>query len=215
MSPLLIALLGVLLIPLFVATWRTSLFGLACQGFLMAFITYRMDPIPHTAAGWLTLVDLGVVRGLVAPLALYTVLSARRAPPRNDVIPPNLLSWTVAFGMVFVSFSFAETLVHEPGEQRTLVAVAVSGLLLGFLVLATQSGPFGQMIGALRIENAIAVLEFGGARHDKHAVPLGAQIGLLAMFLMTVFFFRYYLGVFGPLDRASHAAPADKEGPTL
>ena len=40
MSPLLVSLLAVLLIPLFVATWRTSLLGLALQGSLLAAIAY-------------------------------------------------------------------------------------------------------------------------------------------------------------------------------
>ncbi len=212
MSPLLIALLGILLIPLFVATWRTSLLGVGCQGLIMAFIAYRLDPTPSTPGDWIALADLAIVRGFGAPFALYTVLRAQNAPPRNDLIPPNLLSWTLALGMVLVSFSFAELLVSDPGEQRTLVAVAAAGVLLGFLVLATQSGPFSQMIGALRIENAIALLELGG---EKHESPLGVQLGFLGVFIATIAFFRWYLtrfaaseakggvGATGPENRAA------------
>ena len=190
MNPLLVALLGVLLIPLFVATWRSSLFGLGCQGVLMALIARQLESTPDTIGDWLALVDLGVVRGFVAPLALYGVLRARKTPGRNDVIPPNLLSWTIALGMVLMSFSFAELLVADSGEQETLVAVAATGVLLGFLVLATQSDPFSQMIGALRIENSIALLELGDKHHDW---PLAIQLGLLAVFLVTIAFFRGYL----------------------
>ena len=190
MSPLLVALLGVLLIPLFVATWRASLFGLGCQGVLMALIAYRLAPVPRAPGEWVTLFDLAVVRGLVAPLSLFTVLRAHRAPRRNDVIPPNLLSWTLALALVLMSFSFAEMLEPEAGEQRTLVAVAATGVMLGFLVLATQSGHFTQMIGALRIENAIALFELGGERHEA---PLGPQVGLLVVFVATIGFFRWYL----------------------
>jgi hydrogenase-4 membrane subunit HyfE len=206
MSPLLVALLGVLLIPLFVATWRASLLGLACQGFLMALIAYRLAATPRAAGDWVTLFDLAAMRGIAAPFALYTVLRARRTPARNDVIPPNLLSWTLALAMVLVSFSFAEMLVPEAGEQRTLVAVASTGVMLGFLVLSTQSGYFSQMIGALRIENAITLLELGGARHEA---PLGPHLGLLAIYVATVGFFRWYLRRLGREPRT--AAP---EGPT-
>ena len=55
------------------------------------------------------------------------------------------------------------------GNEHSFVAVATAGLLLGLLVLSTQTGPFSQMIGALRIENAIAVFELGGA-HDHHDI---------------------------------------------
>lgn len=205
MSPLLVALLGVLLIPLFVATWRASLFGLGIQGVLMALIAHRLAPAPRAPGDWLTLFDLAFVRGIVAPVALFTVLRARRVPARNDVIPPNLLSWTLALVLVLVSFSFAEMLVPEAGEQRTLVAVASTGVLLGFLVLATQSGHFTQMIGALRIENAIALLELGGERHQA---PLGPQLGLLLVFVATIGFFRWYLVHLGNGARA-----AASEGP--
>jgi len=190
MSPLLMALLGVLLVPLFVATWRTSLLGLSCQGLLMAWIAYRMAPEPSTASEWLTLADLVLVRGLGAPLALYAVLHAQRAPARNDVIPPNLLSWTFALGIVLVAFNFSAALVPEHGQQQILVAVAATGVMLGFLVLATQSGPFSQMIGALRIENAIALFELGGERHHE---PLGVQLGQIAVVAMTITLYRWYL----------------------
>lgn len=212
MSPLLVAFLGVLLVPLFVATWRTSLLGLGCQGFLMAFIAYRLEPNLGTAEDWLALVDLAIVRGLGAPLALYTVLRARKAPSRNDVIPPNLLFWTVALGMVLVSFSFAEVLVPQPGEQRTLVAVASSGILLGFLVLATQAGPFSQMIGALRIENALALFELGGTRRES---SLGVQFGLLAVFIVTIALFRWFLAALGSTTSRDDKSTGGSEEPTL
>lgn len=210
MSPLLIALLGILLLPLFVATWRMSLFGLSAQGLLMAWIAYRMGPPPSTAAEWLTLVDLVVVRGLWAPFALYGVLHAQKVQRRHDVIAPNLLSWTVALGMVVASFTFSEAFVVESGQQQTLISVAVAGVLLGFLVLATQSNPFSQMIGALRIENAIALFELGGARHHP---PLGLQIAQTAVVVLTVVLYRWYLGMLGgSITPAEDGAP---EEPTI
>ncbi len=190
MSPFLVALLGILLFPLFVSSWRISLFGLASQGALMALVAYRFEHGATTLGDWITLLDLGIARGVVAPLALYTVLRARQAPSRNDVIPPNLLSWTFALTLVFVSFSFSALLVPTPGAQRTLVAIAASAVLLGLLVLATQSDPFSQMIGVLRIENGIALLELGGERHE---VAPGVRLGLMAVFLLTVACFRWYL----------------------
>jgi hydrogenase-4 component E len=212
MSPFLVALLGVLLIPLFVATWRTSLLGLGCQGVLMALIARQLEPAPNTFGDWLRLFELAIVRGIVAPLALYGVLRKRNTPRRNDVIPPNLLSWTLAFSLVLVSFSFAELLVRDSGEQQTLVAVASTGILLGFLVLSTQSAPFSQMIGALRIENAIALLELGGKRHES---PIAIQLGLLGIYAATVAFFYSYL-----MGLRSSGAPGTEpgaafEGPTL
>jgi hydrogenase-4 membrane subunit HyfE len=209
-SPVLIALLGMMLVPLFIGTWRGSLLGLCCQGWLLAFIAHRLHPGSPTWQDWVTFFDLAVVRGVAVPLALYRVQTARKAPARNDVIPPNLLSWTFALGIVLMAFRFAETLVTQVGEERTLVAVAAAGVMLGFLVLSTQAAPFSQMIGALRIENAVALLALGSGDHEEPAV----QIGLVVVFIGTAAMFRWYLAALG--EPAPSDAPAvEPGGPTL
>lgn len=189
MSPLLVSLLAALLIPLFVATWRTSLLGLSLQGLLLAALAYPALRPLTSAHAWVTLIDLGLVRGVLAPLGLYLVLRSQGAPARNDVIPPNLFSWTLALGLVLAGFHLAQGLVSQPGEPQTLVAIAIAGTLLGFLVLASAAGPFGQMVGALRIENSIALLESSGEHHSA----LGLQLALLLVFVATLGFFYWFL----------------------
>ena len=190
MNPLLIAFFGILLVPLFVASWRLSLFGLAAQGLIMAWISYQLDPALDSASAWAGLFDLLVVRGLGAPIALYAVLRAQRAPARNDVLAPNLMSWTLAIVLVLVAFRFADMLVPTEGDEHAFVAAATAGLLLGLLVLATQTGPFSQMIGALRIENAIALFELG-SRHGGDDV--GLRIAQTVILIATILLFRWYL----------------------
>jgi hydrogenase-4 membrane subunit HyfE len=210
MSPLLVTLLGALLVPLFVATWRTSLLGLGLQGLCLAAIAYpQLQPL-RSAEAWLTLLDLGLVRGLLVPLSLYTVLRERGAPARNDAIAPNLLSWTLALGLVLAAFSFSEALVTEQGQTQTLVAIATAGVLLGFLVLASATGPFSQMVGALRIENAIAALELA----IGHAASLGLQLALLCIFVLTIGLFRWYLAAL-PASEATRAPESAREEATL
>lgn len=204
MNPILIALLGVMTLPLFVGTWRTSVIGLSMQGLLLAWIAAHHGDgaleSPHT---WITLFDLAVVRGVLAPLALGRVLSQRGTPARHDIIPPNMLSWTLALGLVLVSFNSASALAPA-GEARTLVAVALAGLLLGFLVLATQSGPFGQAVGVLRVENAIALFELGTAVE----LPLVLHVSLVLVTLATVAMLRWLLA-------ALHAPAPDTADPEL
>jgi hydrogenase-4 membrane subunit HyfE len=210
MSPLLMALLGAMLLPLFLATWRASLFGLACQGFLIAGIAVVMTPDASSYGDWLTLADLVLVRGIGAPLLLYGVLRSQNAPARNDVIPPNLLSWTFAFGIMLAAFDFAELLVKETGDARTLVAVATSGIMLGLLVLATQSGAFSQVVGALRVENAIALFALGSK--PKHE-PLGVRIGQIVIVALTIALYAWYLKTLNV--RVPGAPHAEIEAPTI
>jgi hydrogenase-4 component E len=159
---------------------------------------------------WLTLVDLVVVRGVAAPLALYAVLRSQNAPARNDVIPPNLLSWTFALGMVLAAFNFSELLLAQHGQQQSLIAVSTAGVLLGFLVLATRADTFSQILGVLRIENAIALFELGGER-GQHAI--GIQLGQIGVFVLTVWLYRWHLKT---LSASAVVTPeVVPEGPTL
>lgn len=206
MNPLLIAFVAVLLVPLFVASWRLSLSGLAVQGLIMAWISYQSDPTLDTLDAWISLVDLLLVRALVAPLALYSVLRAQRAPARNDVLAPNLMSWTLAIVLVLLAFRFADTLEPSAGPEHAFVAVATAGLLLGLLVLSSQTGPFSQMIGVLRIENAIALFELSGTHHPDDA---GMRIAQTLLLIGTILLFRWYLAT---LPRASVAKVSAVEG---
>lgn len=204
MNPLLIAFIAVLLLPLFVASWRLSVFALAAQGLLMASLSYQFDPDMTTASSWIGMLDLALVRGLAAPLALYVVLRAQRATPRHDVSPPNLMSWTLAIALVLVAFRFADMLVPIEGDEHSFVAGATAGILLGLLVLATQTGPFSQMVGVLRIENAIALFELGSHGHE-----LAIQIAQVVLLIVTVLLFQWYLRT---LPRTSTAKVSAVEG---
>jgi hydrogenase-4 component E len=196
----------VLVLPLFIGTWRTSLAGLSLQGLLLARVAFPHGP--HASLDDVAeLVDLVFVRGIAIPAMLYATLLHRNAPRRNDVIAPNLLSWVLALALVLVAFRAADSLVPREGDGQTLVAVATAGLLLGLLVLATRTGTFSQMIGVLRIENAIALFELG----DHHHSSLGIRLGQTAVLLAVVVLFRWYLE---HLDDDDDAAPA-RERPSL
>jgi hydrogenase-4 membrane subunit HyfE len=153
----------------------------------MAWMVVRQEPLdsPHTL---LAFVDTGLARGVLAPLLLYRVMSQQGAAGRNHVIPPNMISWTIAGVLVAVAFRFAHRLAE--GEAQLPLAVAASGLLLGLFVLSTQTGPFSQAIGVLRIENAIALFELGVGGQE---MPLAIHAGLVAVFVLTVGLFAVYL----------------------
>jgi hydrogenase-4 component E len=211
LNTLLVTLLGASLIPVFIATHGASLIGLGCQGVLMALILHRVEPSPERLADALALFDLACVRGLLAPLCLYRVLGARHAQAQRGRLRQSLLSWTGAILLVLASFSFAEVLVPTRGEQQTLVAVAAAGLSLGFLVLATQSDPLSQVIGLVRIENAIALLELAADRRDAHA---GIQLALTGVFVATLAASTWYLNSLDP-EPLLAGRVSDGEGPTL
>jgi hydrogenase-4 component E len=186
---LLVAFLVVALIPLFAASWRTSLLGLSLQGLLLAWIALRTFSEPSPAAA-LTLVDLVLIRGLLAPRMLYRVLARHRGPRRNDPIPSNLFSWMLVGAVVLASFHFAAGIPKAEVANPLHLATATAALLLGLLVLATQNSMFSQMVGLLRIENAIALYELMSPQHWGFPI----QLGIAAVFLLTVVALGRFLG---------------------
>lgn len=197
-TPLVVFVL-VLLLPLFMASWRTSVLGLAGQGLLMGWIVYdRASELTLDDA--LALVDLVLVRGVLVPLVLHRVLRARRVARRNDMIPPNLLSWTAVLVLVLLAFRFAAALPMADAE-RPFVAVATAAMLLGFFVLSTQVGVFSQMIAVFRIENAIAMFTLGLPGESDWSIR-AVEIVVL---VFTVALFRWYLYALTPMP----AAPED------
>jgi hydrogenase-4 membrane subunit HyfE len=189
MTSLLLLFLLVLLFPLFISTWRTSLTGLSAQGLLMGWMAYHAQPT-ISAASVTALVDLVVVRGVVVPLLLYRVMRVGQAPRRNDVIPPNMFSWGLVGILVALAFRFASRMAPADPQLQTHLAVAAAGVLLGLFVLATQVGPFSQVVGALRLENAVALFELSG---DRPIASLPVRGGQLVVFLLTAWLYASYL----------------------
>jgi hydrogenase-4 component E len=178
---LLIAYLVVIVVPLLTASWRISLLGLAAQGLLMAAMVSRHG-WAHTFTGALLLADLLVLRGWFIPRYFRRIMNGLGVARRNDVIPANLLSWTLAGAAVLVAFRFAGHVLPGEGDRTILVAVAAAALLLGLLILGTQVTTFSQITGVLRVEYAIALFELGG----EHEPALPVQAGLTLVLLLSV-----------------------------
>jgi hydrogenase-4 component E len=210
MTYLLITFLIVLLVPLFAATWRTSLLGLSLQGLLLGWIALRNE----TAPSWhslLVLVDLPIVRGLLVPAYLYRVLRRRKASARSDVIAPNFFSWTLAGMLVFGAFRFAAAVgatgALENTQAVTHVAVASSALALGLFVLGSRNTVVSQTIGVLRIENAITLFELADTPSLSLPIHLGVTIVFLGMMLtLGRFFTRLADSSFGHDEQRSGIA---------
>jgi hydrogenase-4 component E len=206
MTYLLVAFLVVLVAPLLIATWRTSLVGLGLQGVLMTAMALERGWAP-TAAGVALLADLLLLRGYVVPRYLYGIMVRQQTPRRTDVIPANLLSWTLAGVLVLISFRFAGAIEPAGGVATTHVAVACAALLLAFQILGTGDSLYGQVVGVLRLENAIALFELAGG----HGFPLALQLGVTAILVITLLLFGRFLERLGtrhrPSDRPEESTP--------
>jgi hydrogenase-4 component E len=189
MSGALVAFAIVLLVPLFVATWRTSVLGLALQGLLISWLALGHSAELSVGTA-ITAIDAALLRMIAAPAVLYVAMRDRQVSARNDVIAPNLFSWAIALGLVVAAFRAAAELVPGEGPEQTLTAVSATAFLLGLFVLATARGTFSQIVGLMRVENAIALFELGSSGHD---VALWLRAVLTSLLLVSIGFFRWYL----------------------
>ena len=196
MTYLLITLLVVMVLPLLTSSWRLSLVGLGVQGLLMAAMVAQRG-WDFSVPNLLLLLDLLVLRTWFVPRHLFAIMREQGGPGRRDVIPANLLSWTMAGALVLVGFRFAALLHPAGGVMTTHVAVATSGLLLGLLVLATQGSTFGQILGVLRVEYAIALFELAAGSEPGLPVQLGVT-AILFLSVLTLGGFLRKLGAAGP-----------------
>lgn len=205
MNGLDVLFLVVVLVPLLAARWRVSLLGLSLQGLLLFLVAGggqpSLDPVYLLDAA-----DYLVVRGVIAPFLLYQAFLRPGVPDRNDTIPPNLFAWMFVVLLVLVSFNFADA--TSGGSAR--VGVAAAALVLGFFVLATQSSVFSQIVGALRIENAIALFEL--TDRAPHASPLVRLLHLLVV-TTAVVLYAWYLGALSLEALRAKTEPVPSEIP--
>jgi hydrogenase-4 component E len=184
-----IALLVVLITPLLTASWRISLVGLGLQGLLMAAVVAH-EGWPVSLSGAVLAIDLLVLRTWFVPRHLVAIMSRKAAAARTDVIPANLLSWTLAGAAVMLAFRFADAALPAGGPGAIRLAVAAAGLLLGLLILATQDSPFAQIVGILRVEYAIELFELAAGHEPALPVQLGMAIVLVLSVLTLGSFLR-------------------------
>lgn len=190
MNPDDVVFLLVVLAPLFAAQWRASLLGLAAQGVLL----WRASG----AAGGFDAVDLLLLRGLVAPVLLWRVY---KGSDRNDVIPASLFGWGSVGALTLAAFAFAAAL--DGGATGGRTAAATAALLLGFFVLASQDGVFSQLVGVLRIENAVALFELTLPRDHPDPVVRCAQVAATAgATLLAAWYLRELRGASPPAPEA-------------
>lgn len=188
MNFLLLGYLIVVVVPLLAASWRVSLLGLALQGLLLGWIALRSHHGLSPLSG-IVLADCVILRGLVAPKILHRILTTHNTPRRNDVIPANLFSWVLVAGIVLASFRFATELSEVQPSNPLHLATVTAALLLALLVLSSQTSMFSQMVGLLRLENAVALFELLPASHESVLV----QLGLSLVFLLTALLFGRFL----------------------
>lgn len=160
----------------------TAIRAVALQGLLLGLL-----PVAQ-ATEW-SLHVVGLASGTIAIKAValpwFLRWAIREASVRREMEPlvgfvMSLLLGTVA---VAASFAVAPRLPLPDGGGTLLVAVALSTVIIGLLVLTTRLKAITQVVGYLMLENGIYV--FGLTQTDR--VPFLLELGVLLDVFVGVF----------------------------
>jgi hydrogenase-4 component E len=160
----------------------TCIRAIALQGLLLAALPVSLDPrwSPHVAG-------LAVGTALVKAVALPWFLrwAIREANVRREMEPLVGYVTSLLIGAAVVAGSFAVApMLPLPGHTGSLlVAVALSNVLTGLVVLTSRLKALTQVVGYLMLENGIYV--FGLTQTQR--VPFLLEMGVLLDVFVGVF----------------------------
>ena len=143
------------LIPLLFGSPRTAPFWLGLQGLALAAASLGQHDDWSLHAGF-TVAELGLLRGLIAPLILRAATTRARELPEH-LLPSNLLAWSLAIAVAVFGFEFAlSTTTLGAAFGVGTVAACVT---LSMFLLATNDALPAQLFAVLILENGAALLE--------------------------------------------------------
>jgi hydrogenase-4 component E len=129
---------------------------------------------------------------LLLPWLLHRLI--RRLEVYWDTEPLLNVSGTMLAGLLIVVFAFglAEPITELANTAtRSAIGIAVSVVLLAFLMMITRRKAMSQVVGFLSMENGV----FFGAMSATYGMPMVIELGvaldvLVAMLVLGVFFFQ-------------------------
>ena len=118
----------------------------------------------------------------------------RRLEVYWDTEPMLKVSGTMLVGLVIVAFAFslAQPITRLASTAtRSAVGIALSVVLLAFLMMITRRKAMSQVVGFLSMENGV----FFGAMSASYGMPMVVELGvaldvLVAVLVLGVFFFQ-------------------------
>ena len=197
MTTALVLFLLAAVVPVFFGKIRSAPFWLALQALALG------GAAAAAHGGWsghalAALLEVLIVRGVIAPLLLRRAIRAR-GEPNLELMPSNLFAWAIAVALLVLAFEFG---APEMGDRHALALGAVGATVaVALLLLATNGAPAAQLVAVLFMENAIALFE----SLLPVPWPLPVHLALSAIYLLTVGVGAWLIG---RPDAVPAAAPA-------
>ncbi len=165
---------------------------LALQGGLLASATLLLAWRTGQHHLYLSALLTLALKVVFLPWLLHRLI--RRLDVYWDTEPLLNISGTMLIGLLVVVFAFG---LAQPITQlasttlRSAIGIAISVVLLAFLMMITRRKAMSQVVGFLSMENGL----FFGAMSATYGMPMVVELGvaldvLVAMLVLGVFFFQ-------------------------
>ena len=165
---------------------------LAVQGGLLAVATLLLAWRTGQHHLYFSAALTAALKAAFLPWLLHRLI--RRLEVYWDTEPLLNISGTMLMGLLIVVFAFG---LAQPITQlastttRSAIGIAVSVILLAFLMLITRRKAMSQVVAFLSMENGL----FFGAMSATYGMPMVVELGvaldvLVAMLVLGVFFFQ-------------------------
>ena len=152
----------------------------ATQGTLLALAAAWAAHAQGAPGLYLTALLALAVKGMLIPLALHRLV--RRMNLHRTVETALGVGWSMTAGVALVGLCILATLPATEGVRalaRENLALAMSVVLLGMLMMITRRNAISQVIGLLSLENGLILAAVGVA-----GMPLVVELSTAALVLM-------------------------------
>ena len=155
MTQPLVVFLVAAIVPVFFGKIRSAPIWIAVQALALGWNGLA----PHaefSGHGFVALLEVLIVRGLIAPALLRRAIRLR-AEPNLDLMPSNLFAWAIAITLIVLAFEFGASAMADR-QALTLGAIGAT-VVVALLLLSTNDSPPAQLVAVLFMENALALFE--------------------------------------------------------
>lgn len=188
-------LAGGLVLVSFILLYQDRMFGLLNMFALHAFVLSLsvawqafVQDAPHL---YITAGIALVLKAIVIPIMLHRVVV--RLNIHRNIETVGGIGLTMLLGIGLVALSMVVMLHVTEGADRLAredLALALSVLLLGFLMMVTRRNAVSQVVGFMSLENGL-ILAAAGAKGMPLVVEMSVAFSVLVAFLVIgIFLFR-------------------------
>lgn len=186
---------GGLVLVSFMMLYQDRLYALlnvfALHSIVLAFSVGWQAHIQDAPQLYITTAIAFVFKGIVIPVALHRII--QRLGIHREIETVISIGPTMILGIGFVALSLAVMLrvtVEADRLAREDVALALSVVLLGLLMMVTRRNAVSQVVGFMSTENGL-ILAATGAKGMPFVVEMSVAFSVLVAFVVIgIFLFR-------------------------